>query len=245
MFVQAFAAGRDDRSTLRTGEGWDVGMSRSARGAVVGIVLAAVVSALAFTFVYLISYPPTIAAAGTTSDNVTLQTVGAIGTGNHPTWVSYLAQQNGNWVHSTVIQVPANSDVHFKIYQYDSGSPLRNPFMDQVQGTTDGTETLNGVPVRIINDNADGGIGHTFAIPSLGVYVPLPGVPSTATNTCSTPAPCATTFDHNTVEFTIHTGAAGTYTWQCFVPCGLGYLVGNGGPMSTFGYMGGYLKVVA
>ncbi len=222
-----------------------LGLPRSGRLALVTGVLVVVGAALAFTFAYLISYPSTVVAAATASDTVVLQSVGAIGLGNHPTWVSYMAQENGNWVHSTVLTVPANSDVHFKIYQYDSGSPLRNPYMDQVAGTVGGTETLNGQVVRIVNDNADGGIGHTFAIPSLGVYVPMPGISSLQTNACSTPVPCATTFDHNTVEFTIHTGAPGTFTWQCFVPCGLGFLIGNGGPMSTFGYMGGYLKVVA
>jgi len=29
------------------------------------------------------------------------------------------------------------------------------------------------------------------------------------------------------------------------VPCGLGYFYGNGGPMSTQNYMGGFLSVVA
>src|ERR1039457_6760360 len=37
----------------------------------------------------------------------------------------------------------------------------------------------------------------------------------------------------------------GQYPWQCFLPCGLGYLYGNGGPMQTVGYMDGFLKVVA
>ncbi len=58
--------------------------------------------------------------------------------------------------------------------------------MDQVQGTVDGTEVVNGgAPVRIINDNTDNGIGHTFAIPTLGVSVPMPGIPSEATNVCT------------------------------------------------------------
>lgn len=217
-------------------------MNRSGRAAAVAVAFVAVVAGLAFTFAYLVSYPPTIAAAA--SNDVTLETVGAIGFGDHPTWVSYLAQENGKWVHSTVLQVPANSDIHFTIYQYDTGSQLRNPYMDQVAGTTDGTETLNGQQVRIVNDNTDNGIGHTFAIPSMGLFVPLPGVASTSTNFCNS-APCETNYDHNKIEFTIHTGAAGIYPWQCFVPCGLGFLIGNGGGMSTFGYMGGYLKVVA
>jgi len=220
-------------------------MNRAARLLAVLAATLVVVAGLAFTWIYLTTFPPTVTAAATPADTVVLQTVGAIGYGNHPTWVSYLAQENGQWIHSTMLTVPANADIHFKIYQYDSGSPLRNPFMNQVAGTKDGTILLNGQPARIINDQTDGGIGHTFAIPALGVYVPMPGVSSTSTNTCSTPAPCATTFDHNTVEFTIHTGPAGTYSWQCFVPCGLGFLIGNGGPMSTLGYMGGFLKVVA
>jgi hypothetical protein len=35
----------------------------------------------------------------------------------------------------------------------------------------------------------------------------------------------------------------GQYPWQCFVPCALGYLYGNGGPMQTLGYMDGFMKV--
>ena len=46
-------------------------------------------------------------------------------------------------------------------------------------------------------------------------------------------------------QFSFVTPGVGQYRWQCFVPCGLGYLYGNGGPMSTLGYMGGFLKVVA
>jgi hypothetical protein len=37
----------------------------------------------------------------------------------------------------------------------------------------------------------------------------------------------------------------GTYRWQCFVPCGLDFLNGNGGPMQTFGYMMGHMQVVS
>lgn len=223
-------------------------MSRAMRATWAAVAFAAVVAVVVCVVVYLISAQPTIAAASTSSgeESITLQTVGAIGSGAHPTWVSYMVRDsNGRWVHSTTLQVHANTVVHFTIYQFDSGSPLRNPFMDQVQGTEGGVEVLNGSPVHVVNDNTDGGIGHTFAIPSLGVSVPMPGISSTSKNACSTPAPCATSFDHNTVQFTIRTGAPGTYPWQCFVPCGLGFLDGNGGPMSTLGYMGGFLKVVA
>jgi hypothetical protein len=222
-------------------------MNRPARATAVVVAFAAVVGVVVGMALYLIGYPPTVAAASTSSgeESITLQTVPAINSGDHPTWVSYMVLQGSQWVHSTALQVHANSVVHFTIYQFDTGSPLRNSFMDQVQGTVGGIEILNGTPVHLINDFSDNGIGHSFAIPSLAVSVPLPGVSADAKNPCSTPAPCPMSSDHNTVQFTIRTGAAGTYQWQCFVPCALGFPLGNGGPMSTFGYMSGYLKVVA
>ena len=205
------------------------------------VPLALLLAVVVWTFLYLIRYTPTVSAAPGASGevNVTMQTVGAMGTGNHPTWVSYLIRRSdGVWVHSTVLQVPAHTTVHMTIYQYDSGSALRNPVMDQVLGAPDAA--LDGKPYSLYSDT----IGHTFTIPELGISVPLPGISSTAANPCSA-APCGPSFDHHTVTFTFKTNGAGTYTWQCFVPCGLAYLDGFGGPMSTFGYMNGLLKVVA
>ena len=48
---------------------------------------------------------------------------------------------------------------------------------------------------------------------------------------------------HHTITFTFRTGKPGHYRWQCFVPCAAGTIFGNGGPMSTLGYMGGQLIV--
>jgi hypothetical protein len=39
--------------------------------------------------------------------------------------------------------------------------------------------------------------------------------------------------------------AGGTFRWQCFVPCGGGFVDGNGGPMATVGYMMGQMEVQA
>ena len=36
----------------------------------------------------------------------------------------------------------------------------------------------------------------------------------------------------------------GEFRWQCFVPCGGGYIDGNGGPMQTIGFMTGQMNVV-
>ena len=51
---------------------------------------------------------------------------------------------------------------------------------------------------------------------------------------------------HTVVKFTFKTPSTpGAYRWQCFVPCGLGYVDGNGGPMGTPGYMMGQMEVQA
>ena len=177
--------------------------------------------------------------------NLTVQTVGSIGTGPHPTWVSYLVKNpQGKWIHDTTWELPAHTLVHMTVYQYDSGSPLRNQEWGQVQGTIGGTATLNGTTYSQYDSYTGNGVGHTFAIPTLGLSVPLIGVSPTATNVCGV-APCHFNLPHNVITFSFMTPAAGNYPWQCFVPCGLGYLYGNGGPMSTQNYMGGFLDVVA
>jgi hypothetical protein len=216
-------------------------VSRAQKTTLVLVPLALLAAVVVWTFLYLIRYPPTVAAATTAPGevNVVMQTVGQMGTEPHPPWVSYLIQRSdGTWVHSTVLQVPAHTTVHVTIYQYDSGSDLRNPTMNQVLGAPDAT--VDGKPYSVWTES----IGHTFTIPELGISVPLPGIADDATNPCSL-APCDPSFDHHTVTFSFKTGGAATYTWQCFVPCAVGYLAGFGGPMSTVGYMNGILKVVA
>lgn len=159
----------------------------------------------------------------------------------HPTWVSYYQTnpQDTNWQHKTTYIVPANTLVHVTIFQYDSATGLRNPFLSQVIGTVGGTMTINGQSTNVVNPNDP---SHVFAIPALRVSVPLVGVPANAKNPCSN-APC-TGADKETITFTFKTGAKGLYRWQCFVPCGAGFIQGQGGPMQTVGYMDGFLKVV-
>ncbi len=175
--------------------------------------------------------------------NLTLETVGSIGYGAHPSWVSYLTKDphTGKWVQETSWKLPANTVVHMTIYQYDSGSPLRNQEFGQVLGTIGGSATLNGKSFTAYNSNTGTGVGHTFAIPKLNLIVPLVGVGGA--NICGS-APCLKTFPHNTETFSFKTPGPGAYSWQCFVPCALGYLFGNGGAMSTQNYMGGILEVV-
>ena len=79
-------------------------------------------------------------------------------------------------------------------------------------------------------------MGHTFSIPSLGINVPLFGNNGNA-NLCAA-APCTLKSPHNIITFSFTSPGSGNYRWQCFVPCGSGWLFGNGGPMSDAGLHG-------
>jgi hypothetical protein len=217
---------------------------RSQRVLGVAAVTAAFCAGIAFYVHSLVSSPTAVASAtsaGQGSSRLTLQTVAAIGPRYpHPDWVSYLARKpDGRWIHSTNLTVPAHSLVHVTIYQYDSSTGLRNPFFARVQGTTGKTMQLDGKSVDVVSPSAP---AHTFAIPQLGVFVPLPGVADNAKNQCAA-APCTLSEAHHTITFTFRTGARGRFRWQCFVPCGAGYFNGNGGPMQSFNYMAGWLVV--
>ncbi|MGZ4482199.1 MAG: hypothetical protein ACXVY5_08320 [Gaiellales bacterium] len=191
---------------------------------------------------YVLSMPPTVAIAssGGTSD-LTMQTVAGYGHAPHPDWVSYLVKNDqGKWVHSTIFKLPANSLVNVTIYQFDTATGLRNPFLGQPRGVVGGTFTLDGKTLDVLDPDL---ASHTFTVPDLGLSVPLAGVADDAPNQCSA-APCPLSTAHRTITFQFHTGAPGTYRWQCFVPCGAGWIFGNGGPMQTVGWMDGFLKVV-
>lgn len=194
------------------------------------------------------NFPKAVAAtsapASSSGTNLTIETVAAVGpkySPSHPDWVSYLVRTGGRWVRNTDYAVPANSIVHVTIYQFDSPTGLRNPFLSQVQGTIGATATIDGKTVNAIEPEET---SHTFAVPELGVFVPLPGVPEEAKHPCEE-APCEPgTSDHRTISFSFRTGKKGRYRWQCFVPCAAGFYFGNGGPMQTYGYMGGFIDVV-
>jgi uncharacterized protein YaiE (UPF0345 family) len=176
--------------------------------------------------------------AGQQETVIHLETVGAVSDAvefprpndPHPDWVSYLP--------TTTFNVPANSIVTMVIDQEDSASGLRNPFWAQARGIIgpfhmkyldDQGNTQEGDFTKLDDASTP---AHTFAIPDLGVFVPLLGVPDSA--------PAGTM---NTITFSFRVGKPGVYRWQCFVPCGSGTIYGNGGPMQTIGYMGGFLIV--
>jgi hypothetical protein len=206
---------------------------------------ALVVAAIAaYVVLYLTNVPGQARAAQTpTGAQLYLATVPAAkGTDPHPSWVSYYQTnpKGTNWQHKTTFVLPAHSLVTVTVFQYDGDSGLRNPFISQSIGTVGGTFQLNGKTTTAIDPDT---ASHVFAVPQLGLSVPLQGVDDNAKNQCGN-APCTLQQAHQTITFTFRTGAKGLYRWQCFVPCAAGYLAGFGGPMQTVGYMDGFLKVV-
>jgi hypothetical protein len=209
-----------------------------------GFTLLAVVLLVLYIGLYLTNVPGSVAATKTASGyNLYLATVPAAALNDpHNTWVSYYAvnSTSGDWRHDTTYVLPANTYVHVTIFEYDTQTGLRNPFISQVTGTTGGTATVDGKTMSSTDATT---ASHIFAIPNIGVNVPLPGPSSNAKNLCSN-APCSLSNAHVTISFTFKTPSRGLYRWQCFVPCALGFINGVGGPMATVGYMDGYIKVV-
>jgi hypothetical protein len=193
--------------------------------------------------------------------NVVLQEDAQNDSASRPDWVTYYVQDPATkqWVHTTLFSVPANTKVNVTIYGYDGCTPLRNNYFSEIQGTIGNTVTLSqfdqhgkeyltNKTTSNIDSWSDCNVGHTFAIPALGVYVPVasPNAQLSANNLCSE-SPCTTKGNPYSLEtFSFMSPRhAGVFRWQCLVPCGGGYLDGNSGPMQTLGWMMGEMDVVS
>ena len=243
-------------------------MSLPARVTTLVIAFLAVVAGGIFVALHYIgSQPPTVdytSVAGHGQVNVTMMTTPQTTVTDKPDWVSYFIQnpQTKQFVHTTYFKVPADTQVNITILGYDGCTPLRNPVWGKVTGTVGNVEVTryyNGKSysapqaISLLDSWADCSVQHTFAIPGLGLSVPVASPNTVAENNalCTT-SPCvANTADqalapHTVVRFSFKTPkAGGTFRWQCFVPCGGGFLHGNGGPMGTPGYMMGQMEVQA
>ncbi len=224
-------------------------MSVPARAVTLLVAFLAVVAGAFFVVIhYLLGGPPvedfTVGHSAGQPVNVTIQTDASSdpkAVPDHPTWVSYFIKnpQTGAWVHTTLFTVPAHTRVNVTILGYDGSTPIRNQVWGHVTGTIGDVAYYGGKPVQVVNGwNGPYLIQHTFAIPAMGVSVPVEAGPGTCLN-----GPC-TNKAHSTTTFSFMSPSAGTYRWQCFIPCGLSFLYGNGGPMSTIGYMSGNMQVV-
>ena len=177
--------------------------------------------------------------------NVTGKTLNGVpfpAPGDNHDWVTY-------WPRTDLV-VPAHAVVTITIENYDSATPLLNPFYARSQCTLDdnsacfqGPVTVDGKPLTTYDPT---NVSHTFTIhsvvqpgnqPWLYVSVPVTAVSDSAkTDSGGLPLQPVVT------QFSFVTGAPGSYIWQCFDPCGTAYN-GFGGPMSTKGYMSGTFTV--
>jgi hypothetical protein len=126
--------------------------------------------------------------------------------------------------------VPADSDVVVTITNFDDATALAAG-TEQFATATGIKGALSVQAMDPTNPNAvttaaslmsmdPATVSHTLTVAKLGLNVPI--------------APKSVT------TFTFHSGAAGTYAWQCMDPCGSDPS-GWGGAMATAGYMKGGL----
>ncbi len=146
------------------------------------------------------------------------------GIAGHPDWPAF--------VDSRQIELPANAKVVLTITSFDDGSaplPKNLEFYDKVSGTKGGTETVDGKTVSSVA-NAD--VAHTFTVPGIGLNMVIPAAKD-AKSGGVTPAVV-------TASFT--TTKSGSFTWQCYAPCGSGKN-GSAGAMAAPGYMTGEVVI--
>src|SRR5574337_929823 len=155
---------------------------------------AAVIAGLLVWYVagFLMVSPPAVtpqATQGATpTAELTLQTVAGLGDGfTQPSWVSYLVKdKQGQWKHSTIFTLPAHALVHVTLYQYDTATGLRNPFLGKPQGIVGDTMTVDGKTIDVLDPDL---ASHTFTVAAYHLVVPLEGVADDAPNQCED-APC-------------------------------------------------------
>jgi len=112
-------------------------MSTGARALSVAVGIAFGIALIVYYIVaYLVVTPPVVAGTGPQGQTLTLQTVAALGFKPHVDWVSYLVKnQDGKWVHSTVLRVPANSTIDVTIYQFDTAYGAEEPLLGRATGS--------------------------------------------------------------------------------------------------------------
>ena len=150
------------------------------------------------------------------------------GNAAHPDW-PFFSQDGKNPMPAT-LTLPANATVTLTIKNYDDGGGDVPAAYAKVTGTVGNAETVNGQ--QETSFKASGVIAHTFTVSGLGLNIPLPA----ATDQGSTVVPSVTVVTFKTPA------KAGTYSWQCYQPCGTGS-ANWGGTMATAGWMTGSVQI--
>lgn len=146
------------------------------------------------------------------------------GSGNDSQPRYYVMTANG-LASSANITVPAHRLIKLTIINYDDGTDnIPDQFLN-VTGVLNETvtPTVGSTSTYQLQSIPQGDDSHTFTITSLGVNIIVP------------PTSIVTTY----LEF----NQTGTFSWQCYNPCGAGP-TGWGGAMSTAGWMSGHITVV-
>ncbi len=162
--------------------------------------------------------------------------------GDNQDWVTY-------WP-STNLRVPAHALVTVTLENWDTATPLLNPYYAIPHGVYDSSgqpSSTISVDGQSVTSADPSNVSHTFTVhsvvqkgqPWLFVSVPVTAVSGDAkTDAAGMPLkPVVTQFSFITPD------TPGDYIWQCIDPCGSAFN-GFGGPMSTKGYMSGTLTVV-
>ncbi len=190
-------------------------------GILVGLaVTVALVAGIASGVVRLTrsATPSAPAVHGHVTEVMKILTTGNLpGTGNQPQFT------NPQWT------VHVNERVTVKIISFDDGTaPLMGAQMmyDKVLGSTTGQELVAGQALSSVPDT---NVAHTFTVVGLRFNMPIPAAP---------------TGKSVTVVASFVPTKTGTFTWQCYAPCGAG-TNGMGGAMSTMTWMEGKIKVIA
>lgn len=163
------------------------------------------------------SSPLAVTAHGQVTETMKIVTGSLAAAGDQPEYT------NPMWT------VHVGERVTVKIISFDDGTaPLMGSQMkyDQVLGSTNGNELVGGNALSSVTDT---NISHTFTVVGLGFNMPIPAAP---------------TGKSVTVEATFVPTKTGTFTWQCYAPCGAG-TNGMGGAMSTMKWMEGKIEVTA
>jgi len=181
----------------------------------------------------------------------------------------FVVGPNGALESSAVIKIPAHQLITLVIADYDSGvtsnigpnGTSNNSTYAKVIGTVGGVEYIYNGSSQFVNATLSGNSsnnitiaqGQGWAVSSLPWNNTLGGWEVTHTFTIlnggniilnvptfagTNPSGGAITVAH------FYLNSTGTYTWQCFVPCG-DELDGWGGAMATAGWMTGVVEVVS
>ena len=144
-------------------------------------------------------------------------------------------------MYTTLWQVPAHARVNVTIIQYDSGSPLRNQQLGQVSGTS-ATSPAQWQAVPVIDSNSGPGVAHTFSIPSIGVNVPLYAIPQPHPVRGGAVHPSS---PHHVITFSFTSPGPWQLPVAVLRTLRARFPLTVWGPMSTLGYMGGFMQVTA